>query len=523
MTICSVVLPGMVAQASAAEFAPTPGLYNVNTSTLTLTGPSTSINGVDQGGIAVFSFDSVNIPTGVAIRVQGSRPFALAATGAFSLAGVIEASGAAAVQATPGPKEGGPGGGAGGTDGSQAGTGPGGGGHGLLTFDGGGGGGFGGAGAAGGTGTGGAGGTGGAAYGDLNAALQGGSGGAGGSISGSTVGGGGGGGAVELVASSLTITASGGVFANGGDGSGASFGASGGGSGGGILLRADTINVSGTLRAEGGDGGTGGGFGDGGGGGGGRIAYQARVLVNAGNAGVSGGVSGVRGTFGHGKLSPDPIGAAGVITKIQAPSAVTAPASSVSATGAQLNGTVNPLGDAATYRFEYGTTTSYGTSAPAPNGAVGADSVDHPLSLTLTKLKPNTTYHYRIVAAGQLGFTATGADISFKTKPFTGVAIGKKAQVKKGAAVIKLSSKTACKGKLKLSAKVSGKTIKLGSAKFSLREGKAKTVKVALNGSAVSLLQGGPLKVSATATASVSGVKKTTKRKLTLTVGSAKH
>jgi hypothetical protein len=514
-----------ITQASAASFSPAPGLYTVDTSALTLTGPGTSITGVDQGGIAVFSFESINIPVGVEIEAEGSRPFELKSAGAFTLAGVIEASGFDASSETAGPNPGGPGGGAGGMDGTQAGSGPGGGGTGAEYNDGGGGGGFGGVGATGGTQTI-AGGAGGAVYGNLNALLQGGSGGAGGTTPSHppVVGGGGGGGAVALLGSSLTIDATGEVLAEGGSGSGGDFGASGGGSGGGILLHASTIHMAGTLSAIGGDGGTGGCCGAGGGGGGGRIAYQyVTSLTRTGTEGIAGGTSGASGTFSPGILGT-PEGGAGVITTVRGATATTTSASSLTDASATLNGTVNPNGNATTYHFEYGTTTAYGSVAPAPDAAVGSDGADHPLSLAIANLKPKTTYHYRIVATDALGFTSPGADASFTTAPFPfkGVTIGKQAKVKKGAAWLKLSSAAACKGKVKLSVKAKGangkkKTIKLGSASFSLSAGKKKTVKVKLSAAGLVLLEeGGSLKAKAAAKASAAGVSKTTKRTVTL-------
>lgn len=312
--------PGAVAQASAANFTPRPGLYNVNTTGLTIENSSdhTVATGVVKHGVAVFSFTNVKIYSRVVIAATGSRPFELKASKSLVLAGVIDGSGISAVEENETGVDfypGGPGGGKGGATYPHAGSGLGGGGAASTGDNGGGGGGFGGGGAAGGVDeSGGTGGAGGAAYGNLKVALRGGSGGGAASES-DTVGGGGGGGALELTASSLQIKASGAVLANGGAGSGGGDGASGGGSGGAILLHAATLNVAGILQAIGGAGGTGGCCGDGGGGGGGRIAYQYKKLMGAGTALVLGGASGTSGTFGHGALSPNPFGDRGVITK----------------------------------------------------------------------------------------------------------------------------------------------------------------------------------------------------------------
>lgn len=318
--VAAVAMLVAASPASAADFVPTPGTYTVDTTALTLTGPGTNIPGSDQGGVAVFGFDNVSIPSGVLLEVEGSRPFKLVAGGELAIAGTIEASGFSAEEFQSGPYAGGPGGGPGGVDGADPGGGPGGGGVSLIQENGGGGGGFGGAGARGGVDDGvlDPPGLGGAAYGDLNSLLQGGSGGGGGS----TVGGGGGGGAVALFGSIVRILPGAEVFADGGSGALGGHGASGGGSGGGILIYGDNVVMDGLLGAAGGDGGTGGCCGDGGGGGGGRIALQYRTLSMSGVADVSGGVS---GGGGSGEPSTEPTGAPGVITKTETPTGVTAP------------------------------------------------------------------------------------------------------------------------------------------------------------------------------------------------------
>lgn len=404
--VAVVVMLIAAAPASAASFAPAPGAYTVDTTALTLTGPGTGIPGSDQGGVAVFSFDNVSIPAGVFLEVEGSRPFKLVAGGVLSFGGVIQASGFSAEEQENGPFAGGPGGGAGGVDMTDPGGGPGGGGVSLVERHGGGGGGFGGAGARGGVDESEPGlpGLGGSAYGDLNAILQGGSGGGGAS----NVGGGGGGGAVALFGSTVQILPGAEVLADGGSGALGNFGASGGGSGGGILVRGENVAMAGLLSATGGEGGEGGCCGNGGGGGGGRIALQYRALSLTGTTDVSGGISGPE----SGEQSTEPFGATGVVTKAGAPSAATLPAGVLSSNGAVLNGLVNPNSGATTYRFEYGTTPAYGSATAA--APAGADSGVHPVAQAIAGLKPNTTYHFRVVAAGT-GFVTAGADATFKT------------------------------------------------------------------------------------------------------------
>ena len=96
------------------------------------------------------------------------------------------------------------------------------------------------------------------------------------------------------------------------------------------------------------------------------------------------------------------------------PSSATGTASAVGTTSATLGGTVNPSGLPTTYRFEWGTDTSYGSESPLPAGEAGADANDHAVSTDLTGLRPATTYHYRLVATSSAG-TSYGADRTFTT------------------------------------------------------------------------------------------------------------
>jgi phosphodiesterase/alkaline phosphatase D-like protein len=95
-----------------------------------------------------------------------------------------------------------------------------------------------------------------------------------------------------------------------------------------------------------------------------------------------------------------------------APSATTNAASGIGASFATLNGTVNANNFVTTVTFEYGTSSSYGTTATADQSPViGTDNT--PVSKTITGLLPNTTYHYRVKAQG-FG-TTFGSDMTFTT------------------------------------------------------------------------------------------------------------
>lgn len=102
--------------------------------------------------------------------------------------------------------------------------------------------------------------------------------------------------------------------------------------------------------------------------------------------------------------------------QLQAPSVSTETAAGIGMAGAVLNGAVNPQGMPTTYRFEYGPTTAYGSIAPVPDGNAGAGRTGTNRSVSIAGLRPNTTYHYRIVASNVFG-TAYGANRTFTTKP----------------------------------------------------------------------------------------------------------
>jgi hypothetical protein len=93
-----------------------------------------------------------------------------------------------------------------------------------------------------------------------------------------------------------------------------------------------------------------------------------------------------------------------------APVVATTAATSVTATTATLNGTVNPNGLATTYYFEWGTTVSYGNTTTTASAGSGSSSIA--VSAGLTSLTSGVTYHFRIVATNADG-TSTGSDLTF--------------------------------------------------------------------------------------------------------------
>lgn len=92
----------------------------------------------------------------------------------------------------------------------------------------------------------------------------------------------------------------------------------------------------------------------------------------------------------------------------------TKPAQSITQSGATLSATVNPHGGSiSSCRFEYGTTTSYGSSLSCtklPEAVAEDVAVSRPVS----GLTPGAEYHFRPVVTSNAG-TVQGNDVTFKT------------------------------------------------------------------------------------------------------------
>ncbi|GEM_PF-1226927 len=103
----------------------------------------------------------------------------------------------------------------------------------------------------------------------------------------------------------------------------------------------------------------------------------------------------------------------GQLWQVPAPSVTTLSATSVQGTTASLNGSVNANGLSTTVTFEYGTTTAYGQTATAVQSPLSSTD-NTAVSVGLTGLSGNTTYHYRVKGAN-VGGTKNGADATFTT------------------------------------------------------------------------------------------------------------
>lgn len=92
------------------------------------------------------------------------------------------------------------------------------------------------------------------------------------------------------------------------------------------------------------------------------------------------------------------------------PVAITEPATNVADSQATLNATINPTGLATNAWFEWGETTTYGNIEPIH--VLANNYNNSTITDTITNLKANTTYHYRVVAENA-GGTTYGNDQSF--------------------------------------------------------------------------------------------------------------
>ncbi len=103
-------------------------------------------------------------------------------------------------------------------------------------------------------------------------------------------------------------------------------------------------------------------------------------------------------------------------TSATPPTVVTEAPSGVAQTSATLNGSVNPNGrEVSECKLEYGTSTSYGASAPCtPSPGSGSSAIA--VSAAVSGLTANTTYHFRVVATNSNG-PGEGGDRTFTTLP----------------------------------------------------------------------------------------------------------
>jgi hypothetical protein len=97
----------------------------------------------------------------------------------------------------------------------------------------------------------------------------------------------------------------------------------------------------------------------------------------------------------------------------RAPTVTSTTSRDVFSRGARLITTADPNGQETSVRFQYGTSTRYGSFTESV--AVGAGDRGVPVSIPLAGLRPNTRYHFRAVATNPTG-AARSLDRSFRTR-----------------------------------------------------------------------------------------------------------
>jgi sugar lactone lactonase YvrE len=116
------------------------------------------------------------------------------------------------------------------------------------------------------------------------------------------------------------------------------------------------------------------------------------------------------------------------------PGVTTGNAGSITGSQAVLTGMIDTLGGQATYHFEYGLTSNYGSRIPAVQEApAGNNRTPRTVTKTVTGLQSGTTYHYRLVAKNSAGeaagidrtFTAIGPDEVAPQRAYEQVTTGK--------------------------------------------------------------------------------------------------
>ena len=104
-----------------------------------------------------------------------------------------------------------------------------------------------------------------------------------------------------------------------------------------------------------------------------------------------------------------------------APLVTTGNATNVTDVTASLTASINPSGSPTTARFEYGTTTNYGSVAVITLSPTNGATFQN-ITNAISGLTPGTNYHFRATASNSVGVTY-GADQTFGTPLYPDIAV----------------------------------------------------------------------------------------------------
>jgi hypothetical protein len=142
--------------------------------------------------------------------------------------------------------------------------------------------------------------------------------------------------------------------------------------------------------------------------------FPADITPQAVSSKYTAALNGVQytGTFTY----PHPLVSGGPTPTTSSPTVTTNPATNIASFAAALNGSVNPGGSTTTVYFQWGTTTSYGHTAPMQTQT---GNTSRPITANISGLSASQLYHFRIVATNG-GGTSFGSDRTFTTLSATG-------------------------------------------------------------------------------------------------------
>jgi hypothetical protein len=177
--------------------------------------------------------------------------------------------------------------------------------------------------------------------------------------------------------------------------------------------------------------------------------------------------------------------------EVPRPVATTSSVTSAVSDAASVGASVNPNFSATSYHFDYGTTTAYGNFTSA--ASAGEGGVAQAVSGTLSKLQPQTTYHFRIVAINAAG-TVVGADQTVTTGKAAALPQPRKKAVKPAVPTLKSVGLTNARFRVgraatAISAKLSARRVPVGT-RFRFRLSTTSSVKISINRLASGLRKG---------------------------------